>query len=197
VWMIPLGGTVMGIIALVFVAFANVTSIVSIIYSTCLAIRLAGGKLLEPVSWAVLTGVFFSVPAVAVFFPSVMYDNFFGFLVYTSLGFAPLSGVYLVDFFFLRRTRLHVRDLYEPSSRSRYAFWGDFNPAAIAAVIVGAVVYYILLNPLSLEGLGVFRFVSASIPSFLAAGLVHFVLTKLFVQRLGKGGYEGAEKTGA
>jgi nucleobase:cation symporter-1, NCS1 family len=197
VWMIPLGGTVMGIIALVFVAFANVTSIVSIIYSTCLAIRLAGGKLLEPVSWAVLTGVFFLVPAVAVFFPSVMYDNFFKFLVYTSLGFAPLSGVYLVDFFFLRRTRLHVRDLYEPSSRSRYAFWGDFNPAAIAAVIVGAVVYYILLNPLSLEGLGVFRFVSASIPSFLAAGLVHFVLTKLFVQRLGKGGYEGAEKTGA
>jgi nucleobase:cation symporter-1, NCS1 family len=187
----------MGIIALVFVAFANVTSIVSIIYSTCLAIRLAGGKLLEPVSWAVLTGVFFLVPAVAVFFPSVMYDNFFKFLVYTSLGFAPLSGVYLVDFFFLRRTRLHVRDLYEPSSRSRYAFWGDFNPAAIAAVIVGAVVYYILLNPLSLEGLGVFRFVSASIPSFLAAGLVHFVLTKLFVQRLGKGGYEGAEKTGA
>jgi NCS1 family nucleobase:cation symporter-1 len=195
VWMIPLGGTLMGIIALVFVAFANVTSIVSIIYSTCLAIRLAGGKLLEPVSWAVLTGVFFLVPAVAVFFPSVMYDNFFKFLVYTSLGFAPLSGVYLVDFFFLRRTRLHVRDLYEPSSRSRYAFWGDFNPAAIAAVIVGAVVYYVLLNPLSLEGLGVFRFVSASIPSFLAAGLVHYVLTKLFVQRLGKGGYEGAEKT--
>jgi NCS1 family nucleobase:cation symporter-1 len=195
--MIPLGGTVLGLIALVFVAFANVTSIVSIIYSTSLAIRLAGGKLLEPVSWAVLTGVFFLVPAVAVFFPSVMYDNFFKFLVYTSLGFAPLSGVYLVDFFFLRRTRLHVRDLYEPSSRSRYAFWGDFNPAAIAAVIVGAVVYYILLNPLSLEGLGVFRFVSASIPSFLTAGLVHFVLTKLFVQRLGKGGYEGAEKTGA
>jgi nucleobase:cation symporter-1, NCS1 family len=197
VWMVPLGGVVLGILALVFVAFANVTSIVSIIYSTCLAIRLAGGRLLEPVSWAVLTGAFFLIPAVAVFFPSAIYDNFFKFLVYTSLGFAPLSGVYLVDYFFVRRRRLHVRDLYEPSSRSRYAFWGEFNPAAIVAVIVGAVVYYVLLNPLSLEGLGVFRFVSASIPSFLSAGVVHYALTRLFVQRLGKGGYEEAEKTGA
>ncbi len=197
VWMVPLGGALFGILALVFVAFANVTSIVSIIYSTCLAIRLAGGKLLEPVSWAVLTGVFFIIPAVAVFFPSAIYDNFFKFLVYTSLGFAPLSGVYFVDFFFLRRTELRVRDLYEPLSRSRYAFWGGFNPAAIAAVVVGAVVYFVLLNPLTLVGLDIFRYASASIPSFLAGGLAHYALTKLFVQRLGKGGYEGAEKTGA
>jgi NCS1 family nucleobase:cation symporter-1 len=197
VWMIPLGGTVLGILALVFIAFANVTSIVSIIYSTCLAIRLAGGKLLEPVGWAVLTGVFFLVPAVAVFFPSAIYDNFFKFLVYTSLGFAPLSGIYLADFFFLRRTRLRLRDLYEPSSRSRYAFWADFNPAAIAAVAAGAIVYYALLDPLSLEGLGAFRFVSASIPSFLTGALVHYLLTKLLVQRLGKGGYEKTEKAEA
>jgi nucleobase:cation symporter-1, NCS1 family len=197
VWMVPLGGAFLGILALVFVAFANVTSIVSIIYSTCLAIRLAGGRFLEPVSWAVLTGVFFFVPAVAVFFPSVMYDNFFKFLVYTSLGFAPLSGVYLVDFFFLRRTELRVRDLYEPSFRSRYAFWSGFNPAAIVAVIVGAVVYFVLLNPLTLVGLDLFKYASASIPSFLAGGLAHYVLTRLFVQRLGKGGYERAEKTGA
>jgi hypothetical protein len=39
--------------------------------------------------------------------------------------------------------------------------------------------------------------VSASIPSFLAGGLVHYVLTKLFVQRVGIGGYEEAEKTSA
>jgi NCS1 family nucleobase:cation symporter-1 len=194
VWMIPLGGTALGILALVFVAFANVTSIVSIIYSTCLAIRLAGGKLLERVHWAVLTGVFFIVPAIAVFFPSAIYDNFFKFLVYTSLGFAPLSGIYLVDFFFLRRTRLRLRDLYEPGSRSRYAFWGEFNPAAIVALLAGAVVYYLLLNPVSLEGLDAFRYVSASIPSFLVGGLVHYLLTRLLVQPAGKGGYDEPER---
>lgn len=189
VWMVPLGGVGLGALALVFIAFANVTSIVSIVYSTCLAIRQAGGKALERVSWAALTGVFFLIPAVAVFFPSAIYDNFFKFLVYTSLGFAPLSGIYLVDFFLLRRRRLRLRDLYEPSSRSRYAFWGEFNPAAIVALVAGAIVYYVLLNPVTLEGLGAFEFVSASVPSFLAAGLVHYLLTKAVVQRLGKGGY--------
>ncbi len=196
VWMVPLGGTALGILALLFVAFANVTSIVSIIYSTCLAIRLAGGRLLERVRWGLLTGAFFLIPAIAVFFPSAIYDNFFRFLVYTSLGFAPLSGIYLADFFFLRRTKLRLRDLFEPDSRSRYAFWGGFNPAAIVAAAVGALVYFVLLDPLSLEGLGVFRYVSASVPSFLAGALTHYVLTKLLVQRAGRGGYEEPEKVG-
>ncbi len=62
-------------------------------------------------------------------------------------------------------------------------------------MVVGAVVYYVLLNPVTLEGLGVFEFLSASVPSFLAAGLVHYLLTRTLVQRLGKGGYE--ETTGA
>ncbi len=57
--------------------------------------------------------------------------------------------------------------------------------------------YFVLLNPLTLVGLDIFRYASASIPSFLAGGLAHYALTKLFVQRLGKGGYEGAEKSGA
>lgn len=193
VWMIPLGGAVLGIGALVFIAFANVTSIVNIIYSTCLAIRQTGGRTVERVRWGTLTGVFFLFPAVGVFFPAAIYDNFFQFLVWTAAAFAPLSGIYFVDFFFLRGRKIDVRGLFQHRSDSPYGYWGDINPAAIVALLVGAVVYVVVLNPVSLEHLGLFQFVSASMPSFATAGIVHLLLTQLVVRPSSKGGYGPTE----
>lgn len=89
-----------------------------------------------------------------------------------------------------------TRGLYEPESRSRYAFWAGVNPAALGALAVGCAVYLLLLNPISFESAGVFKFISASIPAFLAATLAHVLLTKLMVQPLGKGGYTDHEKKG-
>jgi nucleobase:cation symporter-1, NCS1 family len=58
-------------------------------------------------------------------------------------------------------------------------------------VAVGSLTYYLMLDPISYEQAGVFRFVSASIPAFLAAAIAYVLLTKLIVQPLGKGGYGG------
>jgi NCS1 family nucleobase:cation symporter-1 len=55
--------------------------------------------------------------------------------------------------------------------------------------LLGSVVYFLLLNPVTFEQASIFRFASASIPAFLVAGIAHLVLTKLVVQPLGKGGY--------
>jgi NCS1 family nucleobase:cation symporter-1 len=65
------------------------------------------------------------------------------------------------------------------------------------AVALGSVVYFLLLNPITFEQAPVFRFASASVPAFLVAGGAHFLLTRLVVQRLGKGGYaESGKDTG-
>lgn len=193
VWMIPLGGAILGVGALVFIAFANVTSIVNIIYSTCLAIRQTGGRAVEQIRWGTLTGVFFLFPAVGVFFPAALYDNFFQFLVWTAAVFAPLSGIYFVDFFFLRGRKINVRGLFQNRADSPYGYWADINPAAIVALLVGSVVYVVVLNPISLEHLGLFQFLSASMPSFVASGIVHWLLTHLMVLPSGRGGYDLAE----
>lgn len=192
VWMIPLGGTVFGMLALLFVAFANVTSIVSVIYSTCLAFRQAGGQALKRMRWELLTAAFFVGPAVLVFFPSTIYDNFLTFVVWSSAALAPLTGIGLADFFLLRRQHLSLRAIYDKSPRSPYAFWRETNPVAFVALAIGVAVYIWLLNPQTLNQADIFVFVSASVPALLAAGLVHVLLTKLLVQPLGKGGYSGA-----
>jgi nucleobase:cation symporter-1, NCS1 family len=60
---------------------------------------------------------------------------------------------------------------------------------AFVAVAAGAVTYSLLLNPVSYEPSGLFRYTTASLPAFIVAGLVHYLLTRLVVQRLGMGGY--------
>ncbi|MGH3085985.1 MAG: purine-cytosine permease family protein [Rubrobacteraceae bacterium] len=195
VWMIPLGGVALGALALVFIAFANVTSMVGQTYSSCLALfRL--GDTARRLRWATVAGALLLPAAVGVLFPAAVYDNFFKFLAWQSVALASLCGIYFVDFFFLRHRRLDARGLYEPESRSRYAFWAGLNPAALVALAVGSAVYLLLLNPISFEQANLFRFVSASMPAFLAATLTHVLLTKLIIQPLGKGGYTDPVKEG-
>lgn len=194
VWMVPLGGAFLGAIALAFVGAANITSMVAQTYSGSIAIRRAGGAPTRRLPWPVLGGLLFAPALVVVFWPAGMYDNYFRFLAWVSLILAPLCAVYFVDFFLLRRRQLNVRELYEPEGVSRYSFWAGFNPVAFLAVACGALTYFTLLDPITFESAELFRYTSASLPAFVVAGTVHYVLTRLVVVRLGKGGYERSSR---
>ncbi|WP_206323211.1 cytosine permease [Streptomyces sp. HNM0574] len=188
-WMVPLGGAVLGVVALAFVGFANVTSVVAQGYSSMVALKGGGGRLLRRVSWPVLAAVVLAPAAVVVFFPEAVYDNYGRFVSWGAVLVAPLCGVQITDFFLLRRGELRLRDLYLPDDVSRYAFWRGYNPVAFLAVAAGAVTYALLLNPVSYEPEPVFAYVTASLPSFAVAAVLHYVLSLVVVRRLGRGGY--------
>ena len=188
-WMIPLGGAFVGVTALLFVGLANITAIVSIFYGMCLAMRQAGGRYFEALPWGLLTGALF-VPAIVItFFPGEIYDNFFNFLAWTALGFAPLSGVTAMDYLVLRRGRIKQCDLFNDGADSDYAFWRGINPASFLALVGGGLVYYALFNPQSLAAHGPFVWISASVPACLVAAILHYVLTKTIVMPARRGGY--------
>lgn len=189
VWMIPLGGTTLGVLALIFIAFANITSIVSIIYSTCLALRQAGGRAVQRLRWEHLTAAFFVLPLIAAFFPGAIYDNFFVFVAWNAVVFAPLTGIGLVDFFWLRRRRLDVRAIYDERPGAPLSFWGGVNVVAFVALAVGVVVYLLLMNPQTFETTPAFRYLTASLPSLVASGLVYYALARAVLVPKGLGGY--------
>jgi nucleobase:cation symporter-1, NCS1 family len=189
VWMVPLGGAVLGVLALLFVGFANLTSMVGQTYAGSLAILRAAGRPARRLPWPALAALLFAPSALVVFWPGALYDNFFRFLAWVALVLAPLCGVHLVDFFLLRRRTLHLRGLYEPEGVSRYSYWRGVNPFAFLAVGAGALTYYLLLNPLTYESATLFRYTSASVPAFVVAGALHYAFTRLIVVPAGKGGY--------
>ncbi|PZG14596.1 purine-cytosine permease family protein [Nonomuraea aridisoli] len=188
VWMVPLGGEWLGVLALIFIAFANLTSLSSIVYSTCLALRQAGGNLLAKVRWEWLTAGFFVLPAVVSFWPSLLYDGFLVFVTWSGAFLAAICGTVIADYFVLRRQRIDLRGLYAHGAASPYHFTGGFNLAGVLSTALGAIAYVWLYNPQTLATQPAFNVLTASVPAVVVAALTHLLLTRLLNR--GRGGYD-------
>lgn len=191
VWMLPFGGPVLGAFLLLFIAFANITSTSSIVYSTVLAIRQASGKVLSRVRWAWLCAAFFVLPAILAFFPGFMYDKFMVFVTLSGAFLSAMCGAIIADYFVLRRQHVSVRDLYRPGSSSAYHFTGGVNWAGMGAVVIGAAFYLGIYNPITLATHPIFSYTTASLPAALVGGVVYYVLASLLYKRRGIGDYVG------
>lgn len=188
-WLVPLTGTVFGIIALVAIAFANVTAILSQGYGSMLALRSGGGKAFRHMAWPIMGVIILGPAGILVFFPGAVYDNYGRFLSWGAILVAPLVGIGSVDYFILRRTRVPVRELYKPVASSAVGYWHGWNPVAFISLAAGAVVYTLLLHPITYEPSALFPYTTASIPSCLVGGAVYWLLTKTITQPRGQGGY--------
>ena len=188
-WLVPLTGTVFGIIALVAIAFANVTAILSQGYGSMLALRSGGGKAFRHMTWPIMGVIILGPAGILVFFPGAVYDNYGRFLSWGAILVAPLVGIGIVDYFILRRTRVPVRELYKPVASSAVGYWHGWNPVAFISLAAGAVVYTLLLHPITYDPSALFPYTTASIPSCLVGGAVYRLLTKTITQPRGQGGY--------
>ncbi|MBV9964217.1 MAG: cytosine permease [Alphaproteobacteria bacterium] len=79
---------------------------------------------------------------------SAIPDVLNSYLTYaTLLGnvFAPIAGVLVFDYLWLKRTRLDVPALFAPAGRYRY--WGGFNLVAVAWTALGFLFYMFAVPP--------------------------------------------------
>ncbi|MDD2049384.1 purine-cytosine permease family protein [Pseudomonas putida] len=194
-WMRLAGGVGFGVVALSFLALANLTGMVNILYTAVIGLRQLAGERLRSVRWGVLIGLFCVLPVLIVLcFPGI-YDGFFIFLVWTSALNSALAGIGIADYFFLRHQRVNLRHVYAAEGASPVRFCKGFNPIALLALVAGFAIYVVVFNPQTLANTSFFTFATASLPSCLLAGLVHYGLTRLLATRLGWGGYsKGKER---
>ncbi|RKF17097.1 hypothetical protein D6850_06170 [Roseovarius spongiae] len=187
-WMVELGGTFYGAIALVFVIAANLGTAIVGVYATAVGLKSVPG--VERLSWPVtlLLGLV-PVVAVSVIVPDLFFNNFGTFLAFIGVFFAPLCAIQIVDYLLIRGQRLSIRALYDDTPDSHYAYWGGFNPAALAGMAAGFAVYLYLLNPLTYVSRYPYEFTTAALPSAFAGGLVYWLVTMLVIRPAGKGGY--------
>jgi len=188
-WLVELGGTTYGVIALLFVIAANLGTAVIGVYASAVGLKQA--PIFERLSWraSLLLGLV-PVAVVGILLPDLFFNNFGTFLAFIGVFFAPLCAIQIVDYFILRRQKISIRSVYDRSSDSDYAYWGGFNPAAIAGMVAGFFTYLYLLNPLTYESRSPYEYVTASLPTAVIGGLVYLVVTKLLVQPAKLGGYD-------
>jgi NCS1 family nucleobase:cation symporter-1 len=187
IWMIRAGGPVLGVAALALVAVANVSASAIMMFTAALACRHLG--MLRRLPWRALAACTFVPVAVYVAAPEALYAAGSAFLAYNATMFGPISGVLLVDYLLLRRGRLNVSQIFEDGRDGHYRFTGGFNPAALACVLAGQLLYVWLLDPVTLAARGPVRLLTASGPAVLLPMLAYALAARLWLIPSGRGGY--------
>jgi NCS1 family nucleobase:cation symporter-1 len=190
-WLRTVGGTVYAVIALSFVAAANLGTAIAGIYSSAVGLR--NFRWIDKLPWrVVLLMTLAPVALVGIVIPELFFAGFGAFLAFIGVGFAPLCGIQIADYYVLRRGRIDIRAMFDASPSGAYSYWRGFNPAALAALAAGCAVYVYLLNPITYQSHAPYRLVTASLPTALVSGLLYVALTWLLVVPRGRGGYRRA-----
>jgi NCS1 family nucleobase:cation symporter-1 len=188
-WFVEVGGLGFGIIALLFLALANIGTAIVGAYTTGIGLRQI--KIIEKkTTWNQTTLlVLLPVAIISVFFQDQFLKSIPSFLAFLGIAFAPVIGIQIADYFILRKQKISVEHLYMDGKKSKYHYWGGINFIGFISCIVGFSVYIYLLNPITYESAALFKYISASIPAIILSGLCYYVLTKLIVIPAQKGGY--------
>jgi len=176
-WMVPLGGVVMGVLTLSFVALANVTSTAVSLFASGLALRHIPGLRSRP--WWQLMLLLVLPCAPFVFWPGELYDLGDAFLAYNGTMYAPISGILFTDYFVLRRQRLDLRSIFEDAPSGDYFFTKGFNWIALGSLVLGQATYLFLYNPLTGATHELLGWMPASIAAFAVPALVYGVAMRL------------------
>jgi nucleobase:cation symporter-1, NCS1 family len=188
-WLVSLGGAVFGSIALLFVIAANLGTAVIGVYASAVGLRHL--PVMDGLRWKwVLALAIMPVAVVGIAIPDAFFNNFGTFLAFIGVMFAPLCGIQIVDYFFLRQQQVSIRGLYETDAHSPYYFWQGFNPAAFLAMAIGFGVYLYLLDPVAYTSHAPYQYLTASLPTCLAGGLSYWLFTVLLNIPRGLGGYK-------
>jgi NCS1 family nucleobase:cation symporter-1 len=179
-WMVPLGGVVMGVLALFFVAAANITSTSVSLFASGLALRHVPG--LHKIGWKPLIGLTCVPLLFFIVWPSELFDLGDTFLAYNGTMQAPVAGILLVDYFFLKKQKLHLRSIFEADPSGHYYYTKGFNFLALSGIFIGQLTYFLIYNPFTDAAHEVFHFLPASIAAFVVPAALYWAGMKLWLE---------------
>lgn len=78
-------------------------------------------------------------------------EYFGSFLTIGACVYAPLAAVLFVDFFFIRKQKISLRDAFGLPNYNLYSFTKGFNLIGLISIIVGIALSLLIYNPLTCE----------------------------------------------
>jgi NCS1 family nucleobase:cation symporter-1 len=180
-WMVPIGGLVVGVLALAFVALANITSTAVSVFATGLALRHIPAFRVKTWRYIILLLMIPCLPYAI--WPQELYDLGDAYLAYNGTMHAPIAGILFVDFVFMRGRRLNLWSIFEDAPHGEYRYSRGFNWPALVSVVAGQITYFYLYNPITNETSDLMRFVPASIAACLAPAALYWIRMRVAARR--------------
>jgi len=159
-----------------FLVLANIFSAICTMYIVSLTARTLWPRLrwihAVAINWFVILLIL--MPAV--------YDLFGSFIAFIGAWCGP-AGVILVVDLLLRRFNVNMLELYDETKKSAYYYWKGVNWLVFLCAGAGTSISLLIYNPLTavphIEG--VFRVAGAAIPGSVAAGILYYILARVFL----------------
>ncbi|RZU30433.1 purine-cytosine permease family protein [Blastococcus saxobsidens] len=178
-YLVELGGLTFGLPALAFIMLANIGTTMVGAYAAALAFK-QDPTIDRKLPWNVATGLALGATAlVLIFLSTPFFDNFGTFLAFSGVMFGPICGIQIADFYLVRRQRLDMRSLYLDGPGTAYWYTGGVNLVGFLSLAAGVGTYFALLDPITFEAAGLFKYTTASLPAAAMALVVYLVLTPL------------------
>lgn len=187
IWMIDLGGRVVGSLIVCFIMVSNIATMVIMMYLCGVSVQHI--KFASSRRWELVIAILL-VPAIPLAFHTEwLLSKVMTWLNYDGLIFTGISAVMIVDYFVLRRQRLDLIGLFSKSSSGPYWFWGGVNWVAIGVSIASVPAYLWLYDPVTMEARDQFSYLGAALPVVVVAAGLYWTGMKFITIPLGKGGY--------
>ncbi|WP_460000924.1 purine-cytosine permease family protein [Paradesulfitobacterium aromaticivorans] len=170
-WMIKIGGVSWGLLGLFLLILANITSAITLLYSQALSFK----SIFPRQKW--INALLTTVPAALLMLSPYFYDAYSKFLSAVSFIMAAYGGVLIADYFFFRKKKVSMVDLYDRGGK--YRFWRGINPASVVAVVGSYLFYVWTYNPLADVAGPLFGYLSAGIPTFFVAGFIYLIFSNV------------------
>ena len=128
---VKVAGLWMGIVAVVFIALANIGTAIVGVYATGIGLKQIP-SLQYRLTWKWTTAIVLApVAFIAAFVPNWFMSNSLTYMYFLGLVFAPICGIQIVDYYFFRHQRIDMVSLFDYTGRQSLQLLGRLQPGGL------------------------------------------------------------------
>lgn len=174
-WLMYFGGNSMGLLSLVCIGFANITTQSLSIYVMTVSTKMLNPKWSYKVIctiWTVYCAFFLAT--------GLMWKAYSLFVSIVGLISAPALALMLVDFFIVRKQKVSLDAMYMNRDNKSYYYTKGFNLVGLGCFISGIIAYLLVYNPMTMEPQSaVFLILTATGTAMVVSGLLYYICSKI------------------
>lgn len=172
-WLIEMGGPLFGLLSLVFIGIANITTQAVAVYSMTVST-----KVIKP-EWSFnKVAIFWSVWCFVLIFWGGIWEYYNVFLSVVGAVCGPAVALILVDFYLIRKQKFSMRSLYRVEGKYAYKYTKGFNIPAILAFALGVVGYLFVYDPINaVPRSPIFLFTTATGFALMISGIAYYLMS--------------------
>ena len=174
-WLMYFGGNTMGLLSLVCIGFANITT-----QSLTMYVMTVSTKMLNPkwnykvicTIWSIYTAVFLAT--------GLMWKAYTLFVAIVGLVSAPAIGLMCVDFFLVRKQKVSIDAMYMNRGNKSYYYTKGFNLVGFACFFAGILAFLLVYNPITAAPQSsIFMVLTATGTAMATSALLYFICSKI------------------